>query len=83
VINLDRIRQELAGHELIPEEWGGDTMFVNISALRGDGVEDLLENLALQAEVLELRANPKKPAYGRVVESRVDRGRGTVVTVLV
>jgi translation initiation factor IF-2 len=82
-INLDRIRQELAGHELIPEEWGGDTMFVNISALRGDGVEDLLENLALQAEVLELRANPKKPAYGRVVESRVDRGRGTVVTVLV
>ncbi len=82
-VNLDRIRQELSGHELIPEEWGGDTMFVNISALRGDGVDELLENLALQAEVLDLKANPKKPAYGRVVEARVDKGRGSVVTVLV
>jgi translation initiation factor IF-2 len=58
-------------------------MFVNISALRGDGVDELLENLALQAEVLDLKANPKKPAYGRVVEARVDKGRGSVVTVLV
>jgi translation initiation factor IF-2 len=83
-VNTDRIRQELSGaHNLIPEEWGGDTMFVNISALRGDGVEELLENLALQAEVLDLKANPKKPAYGRVVEARVDKGRGSVVTVLV
>lgn len=82
-INLDRIRQELSVHEVIPEEWGGDTMFVNISALRGDGVDELLENLALQAEVLDLKANPKKPAYGRVVEARVDKGRGSVVTVLV
>jgi translation initiation factor IF-2 len=82
-VNLDRIRQELSVHELIPEEWGGETMFVNISALRGDGVDELLENLALQAEVLDLKANPKKPAYGRVVEARVDKGRGSVVTVLV
>ena len=82
-VNLDRIRQELSGYELIPEEWGGDTMFVNISALRGDGVDELLENLALQAEVLDLKANPKKPAYGRVVEARIDKGRGSVVTVLV
>ncbi len=82
-INLDRIRQELSGHEVIPEEWGGDTMFVNISALQGDGVDELLENLALQAEVLDLKANQTKPAYGRVVEARVDKGRGSVVTVLV
>jgi translation initiation factor IF-2 len=82
-IDTDRIRQELTAYELVPEEWGGDTMFVNISALRGDGVDELLESLALQAEVLELKANPKKQAYGRVVEARVDRGRGTVVTVLV
>lgn len=82
-VNLDRIRQELSGYELIPEEWGGNTMFVNISALRGDGVDELLENLALQAEVLDLKANPNKPAYGRVVEARIDKGRGSVVTVLV
>jgi translation initiation factor IF-2 len=82
-VDTDRIRQELTAYELVPEEWGGETMFVNISALRGDGVDDLLESLALQAEVLELKANPKKQAYGRVVEARVDRGRGTVVTVLV
>ena len=82
-VNTDRIRQELSGHEVIPEEWGGDTMFVNISALRGDGVDELLENLALQAEVLDLKASAKKPAYGRVVEARVDKGRGPVVTVLV
>ena len=82
-VNPDKIRRELSNHELIPEEWGGDTMFINISALRGDGVDELLESLALQADVLELKANPKKSAYGRVVEARVDKGRGTVVTVLV
>ena len=82
-VNTDRIRQELSSHDLIPEEWGGDTMFVNISALRGDGVDELIESLALQAEVLDLKANPDKPAYGRVVEARIDKGRGTVVTVLV
>lgn len=82
-VNPDKIRRELSNHELIPEEWGGDTMFINISALRGDGVDNLLESLALQADVLELKANPKKSAYGRVVEARVDKGRGTVVTVLV
>jgi translation initiation factor IF-2 len=82
-VNTDRIRQELSAHELIPEEWGGDTMFVNISALRGDGVDNLIDSLALQAEVLDLKANHSKPAYGRVVEARIDKGRGTVVTVLV
>ena len=82
-IDPDRIKQELTAYDLVPEEWGGDTMFVNISALRGDGVDSLLESLALQAEVLEFQANPKKPAYGRVVEARIDKGRGTVVTVLV
>jgi translation initiation factor IF-2 len=82
-VDPDRIRQELTAYEIVPEEWGGETMFVNISALRGDGVEELLESLALQAEILELKANPKKPAYGRVVEARIDKGRGTVVTVLV
>jgi translation initiation factor IF-2 len=82
-VNPDRIRRELSNHELIPEEWGGDTMFINISALRGDGIDELLESLALQADVLELRANPKKPAYGRVVEARIDKGRGMVVTVFV
>jgi len=82
-VDPNKIRQEMTQFELVPEEWGGETMFVNISALNGDGVDDLLESLALQAEVLELKANPKKPAYGRVVEARIDRGRGTVVTVLV
>jgi translation initiation factor IF-2 len=82
-VDPDRIRQELTAYEIVPEEWGGETMFVNISALRGDGVDELLESLALQAEILELKANPKKPAYGRVVEARIDKGRGTVVTVLV
>jgi len=82
-VDPNKIRQEMTQFELVPEEWGGDTMYVNISALNGDGVDELLDSLALQAEVLELKANPKKQAYGRVVEARVDRGRGTVVTVLV
>ncbi len=82
-VDPERIKQALTQYELVPEEWGGDTMFVPVSALTGQGVDDLLEALALQAEVLELKANPKKPAYGRVVEARVDKGRGTVCTVLV
>lgn len=82
-VDPNRIRQEMTKFELVPEEWGGDTMYVNISALKGDGIPELLDSLALQAEVLELKANPKKQAYGRVIESRVDKGRGTVVTVLV
>jgi len=82
-VDPNRIRQEMTKFELVPEEWGGDTMYVNISALKGDGIPELLDSLALQAEVLELKANPKKQAYGRVIEARIDKGRGTVVTVLV
>ena len=82
-VDTDRIRQEMTQYELVPEEWGGDTMFVNISALQGQGVDELLENLALQAEVLELKANPKKQAFGRVIEARIDKGRGPVSTVLI
>jgi len=82
-IDSNRIRQELTQFELVPEEWGGETMMVDISALNGTGVDSLLESLALQSEILELRANPKKDAYGSVVEARVDRGRGNVCTVLV
>lgn len=79
----ERIKQELTKHELVPEEWGGETMYCPVSALKGDGVKELLEALALQAEILELKANPKKQAYGRVVEARVAKGRGPVCTVLV
>ena len=66
-VDPERIKQELTQYELVPEEWGGDTMFVNVSALTGLGVNDLVESLALQAEVLELRANPAKPAYEPIV----------------
>lgn len=81
--DAERIKQELTQFELVPEEWGGDTMMFPVSALSGLGIAELLEGLALQAEVLELKANPKKPAFGRVVEARVDKGRGNVCTVLV
>ena len=79
----DRIKQDLANRDVIPEDWGGDTQFVNVSAITGQGVEELLEAIALQAEVLELRAVPDGPAKGTVVESRLDKGRGPVATVLV
>lgn len=82
-VDPERIKQELTKFELVPEEWGGETMVFPVSALSGQGVPELLEGLALQAEVLELRANPAKPAFGRVVEARVDKGRGNVCTVLV
>jgi translation initiation factor IF-2 len=82
-VDPERIKQELTQFELVPEEWGGETMVFPVSALTGQGVPELLEGLALQAEVLELHANPSKPAYGRVVEARVDKGRGNVCTVLV
>jgi translation initiation factor IF-2 len=81
--DADRVRNELSQHEVIPEEWGGDTMFVNVSAKTGEGVEDLLEAVLLQAEVLELKAVPEGPASGVVVESSLERGRGAVATVLV
>ena len=79
----DRIRQSLTNHEVIPEDWGGDNMFVDVSALTGQGVDDLLEAISLQAEVLELAAPEDGPARGVVVESRIERGRGPVATVLV
>ena len=79
----DRVRQELANLEVIPDDWGGDTQFINVSALTGDGVEDLLEGISLQAEILELRASKNGAARGIVIESRLDKGRGSVATVLV
>jgi translation initiation factor IF-2 len=79
----ERVRQQLADHGLIPEEWGGDTIYVNVSALRGENIEKLLEQVAVTAEVLELRANPDKPASGLVIEARLDRNRGPMATVLI
>jgi translation initiation factor IF-2 len=79
----DRVKQELVNHGLIPEEWGGQTIFVNTSAKKGTGMEQLLEMTALQAEVMELKANPNRAARGVVVEAKLDRGRGPVVTVLI
>ena len=79
----ERIRQSLASHEVVPEDWGGDNMFVDVSALTGQGVDDLLEAISLQSEVLELVAAEDGPARGVVVESRIERGRGPVATVLV
>jgi translation initiation factor IF-2 len=75
--------QELTQHELVPEEWDGDTMVVKVSAKTGEGVEDLLEAILLQAEVLELKAPVDGPARGTIVESSLDKGRGPVATVLV
>jgi len=79
----DRVRQQLGEMDLVPEGWGGNTIFVDISAKSKTGIDDLLENLLLEAELLELKANPDKPARGTVIEARVDRGRGPVATVLV
>lgn len=79
----ERIKQDLSNHEVIPESWGGDTIFVNVSAKTGDGVEELLESILLQSEVLELSAPDKGPASGVVIESRLDKGRGPVASVLV
>jgi len=81
--NLDRVYRELAENGLNPEDWGGDTIFVKVSAKQKIGIEDLLEMILLQAEVMELKANPHKLAYGHVVEAKLDSGRGPVATVLV
>jgi len=80
---LDRVKNELSAINVIPEEWGGDVQFVPISSKTGDGVDNLLEAVLLQAEVLELQASPSAPAQGVVVESSLERGRGSVATVLV
>jgi translation initiation factor IF-2 len=81
--NPDRVMQELSQEQVIPEDWGGDTMFVQVSAKTGDGIDDLLEAVLLQAEVLELKAPKEGPARGIIVESSLDKGRGAVATVLV
>ena len=81
--NPERIKQDLSGQEVVPEEWGGDTMFVPVSAKTGQGVDQLLESVLLQAEVLELKAGRDAPAKGVVIEARLDKGRGPVATVLV
>jgi len=79
----ERIRQELVAHAVVPEDWGGDTMFVDVSAKTGKNIDGLLESILLQAEVLELNAPKLAPARGIVIESRLDKGRGPVATVLV
>ncbi|RDL44384.1 translation initiation factor IF-2 [Marinomonas piezotolerans] len=81
--DLDRVKNELVAQEVVPEEWGGDVQFVGVSAKSGEGIDELLEAVLLQAEVLELTAVPSAPGKGVVVESRLDRGRGSVATVLV
>ena len=81
--NPDRVRQELVEHGVIPEEWGGQNMFVNVSAKTKTGIDDLLETILLQADVLELKANPDTFASGYIIEGKLDRGRGAVATVLV
>jgi len=79
----DRVKNELAAKEVIPEDWGGDTQFIPVSAHTGEGIDTLLEALLLQSELLELKAPADVPASGLVIESRLDRGRGPVASLLV
>ncbi len=79
----DRVKNELTKHEVVPEDWGGEDIFVHVSAVTGEGIEELLENISLQAEILELKADPTLPAKGVVIESSLDKGRGPVATILV
>jgi translation initiation factor IF-2 len=79
----DRVKQELSKFEVVPEDWGGDTQFINLSALTGEGVDALLESISLQSEILELKAIAEGAASGTVIESRLDKGRGPVATILV
>ena len=81
--NVERVKQELTEYELIPEDWGGSTVFVPVSAKTGEGIDNLLEMILLTAEVLELKANPNRRARGLVIEAQLDKGRGPVATVLV
>jgi len=81
--NPDKVKQGLMEFELLPEEWGGETQYVHVSALTGEGVDKLLESIQLQAEIMELRANPKGNAEGVVIESKIELGRGPVATILV
>jgi translation initiation factor IF-2 len=82
-VNPDVVKQQLTEFELVPEEWGGETLFAPVSALRGDGIDELLEQIHLQAEILDLKANPDRHAEGVVIEAKMERGRGAVASVLV
>ena len=82
-VDPERVKSELAALEVVPEDWGGDTQFVPVSAITGDGIEKLLEAILLQAELLELKAYTDVPGQGVVIESRLDKGRGPVASVLV
>jgi translation initiation factor IF-2 len=82
-VTSESIKQRLSEYELVPEEWGGDTLFVEVSALKGTGISDLLETISLQAEVLDLQANSERHAEGVVLEAHMERGKGAVATVLV
>lgn len=81
--NPDRIKQQLTEHEIVPEEWGGTTIFCEVSALKRTGIKELLENIKLLAEVAELKANPEKSGSGLVIEAKLEKGRGPVATILV
>ena len=81
--NIDRVKQELTEYELIAEDWGGSTIFAPVSAKTGEGIQELLEMIILTADILELKANPKRKARGLVIEAQLDKGRGPVATVLV
>jgi len=81
--NPERVKKDLAAQELVPEEWGGDTIMVPVSARTKEGIDLLLENVLLQAEVLELKSNPNRPAVGAIIEAKLEKGRGPVATVLV
>ena len=81
--NPDRVMQELTEHKLIPEDWGGETIFVNLSAIKREGIDDLLEMILLVSEVEELKANPKASAFGTVIDAQLDKGRGPVASLLV
>jgi translation initiation factor IF-2 len=81
--NVDRVKQQLSEYELLPEDWGGSTMFCEISALKREGIEELMDSILLQAEMLELKANYEARAEGRVIESKVEQGRGIVSSVII
>lgn len=81
--NPTRVKTELAEHNVVPEEWGGQNIFVEVSAKKKIGIENLLEMILLQAEIMELKANPNRPARGTIIEAKLDRGRGPVATVLI
>ena len=79
----DEVKKQLADQGLLPEDWGGQTIYIEVSALKGTGIDDLLENLILQAEIMELKANPKLRGKGVIIESKLDKGRGPVATLIV